>query len=91
VVETAFMFSPLLARQGRQEPFALDPGEESAKALWQGIAEYQVAWPFTAVGMGELDEFINRWANWFAEAAQGQLQHPSSMPERPVRGGWRTS
>jgi serine/threonine protein kinase len=89
--ETAFMFSPLLARQGRQEPFALDPGEESAKALWQGIAEYQVAWPFTAVGMGELDEFINRWANWFAEAAQGQLQHPSSMPERPVRGGWRTS
>ncbi|MGH3265613.1 MAG: hypothetical protein ACRDNS_26875 [Trebonia sp.] len=28
--ETAFMVSPMIPRQGRQDPFALDPGEESA-------------------------------------------------------------
>jgi eukaryotic-like serine/threonine-protein kinase len=89
--ENAFMFSPFLAQQGRKDPFALNPGEESAKALWAGIAEFQVAWPFTAVSIGELDEFINRWASWFAAAAQGQLQHPSQVPERSPNGSWRRS
>jgi|SRR6266540_2213507 len=89
--ETAFMLSPFLAQQGRQDPFALNPGEESAKALWAGIAEFQVAWPFTAVSIGELDEFINRWASWFAAAAQGQLQHPGQVPERSPNGSWRRS
>jgi serine/threonine protein kinase len=86
--ETAFMISPFMAQRGRQDPFALEPGEESAKALWSGIAEFQVAWPFTALNVGGLDEFIGRWASWFAEAAEGRLEHPSSMPERPP-GGWR--
>jgi serine/threonine-protein kinase len=89
--ETAFMYSPFLAQQGRQNPFALNPGEESAKALWVGIAEFQTAWPFTAVSIGELDEFISRWASWFAAAAQGQLQHPSQIPERSPTGSWRRS
>jgi eukaryotic-like serine/threonine-protein kinase len=86
--ETAFMISAFIPRRGRQNPFALDPGEESAKALWAGVAEFQVAWPFTALHIGGLDEFIDRWGSWFADAAQGQLVHPSSIPERPV-GGWR--
>jgi eukaryotic-like serine/threonine-protein kinase len=87
--ETAFMISPLIPRQSSLNPFGLDPGEDAAKALGPGMAELQLAWPFTVVGIGDLDDFIGRWAGWFAEAAQGQLNQPSTMPERQPQGSWR--
>lgn len=87
--ETAFMFSPLIRRSAALEPFALDPGEEAAKAVCSGMAEYQVAWPFTPLVAGELDEFIGRWATWLASAAQGSLSHPTQMPEIQPQGSWR--
>jgi len=87
--ETAFMVMPMLQRQGRQDPFALAPGVESAKALWPGMSEYQVAWPFTRLVVGDIDDFLDRWLGWFAAAAQGQLQRPTMMPERPAEGTWR--
>ena len=87
--ETAFTVAPFIPRRGRQDPFALDPGVESAKAVGGGIAEYQVAWPFSVISPGDLDDFIDRWASWFADASQGRLQHPSSIPERPPTGTWR--
>jgi serine/threonine-protein kinase len=87
--ETAFMISPLMHKQSSQEPFALSPGEAAAKALWPGAAEYQVAWPFTEITLDDLDEFLIRWANWFAQAAQGKLERPSRMPERDSEGSWR--
>ncbi|BCB84445.1 serine/threonine protein kinase [Phytohabitans suffuscus] len=86
--ETAFMVSAFVPRRGLQNPFALDPGEDAAKALWMGIAELQVAWPFTALTVGELDDFISRWASWFAAASQGRLQHPRTLPEHPPEGSW---
>lgn len=87
--ETAFMISPLVPRRRPQDPFALPPGEESAKAVGSGIAELQVAWPFSPVRPGELDEFVERWTVWFADAATGRLQHPRSMPEQDPAGSWR--
>lgn len=87
--ETAFMVSPLIPKRGAQNPFALNPGEEAAKALWMGVAEFQVAWPFTSLNIGDLQDFIDRWASWFADAARGRLQHPRTMPERPADGSWR--
>jgi eukaryotic-like serine/threonine-protein kinase len=87
--ETAFMISPLIPRRGRQNPFALEPGEDSAQALSPGLTEFQVAWPFTPITLGEIDEFINRWAVWFADASQGKLAPPSAMPERSSEGTWR--
>jgi eukaryotic-like serine/threonine-protein kinase len=51
------------------------------------MAEFQMAWPFTHVIVGELDEFIDRWIGWFAQAAEGTLSHPSTMPEREAQ--WR--
>lgn len=89
--ETAFMVTPLIAKRGLKDPFALSPGDDAAKAVGPGMTEYQVAWPFTALSIGDLDEFINRWAGWFADASQGQLRHPSSMPERSPQGSWRRS
>jgi eukaryotic-like serine/threonine-protein kinase len=63
--------SALIPRHGRQDPFALSPGEEAAKAVWTGMAEYQVAWPFTRPPLEELGDFIDRRAGWFADAAAG--------------------
>jgi serine/threonine protein kinase len=87
--ETAFMISALIPKRGLLNPFALDPGEESAMALAPGINEFQLAWPFTPITFGQLEEFISRWANWFADASQGKLLHPSTMPERSAEGSWR--
>ncbi len=89
--ETAFMFAPLIRQRSSVDPFQLDPGESSAKALWNGMAEIQVAWPFTRLEPENLDEFVERWASWFAAAAQGKLSHPSQMPERSAQDSWRKS
>lgn len=87
--ETAFMINAFIPRRSRQNPFSLPPGEESAKALSSAITEYQVAWPFTRLVLGELDDFIDRWAGWFADAADGRLTHPSRMPEKDTGGSFR--
>jgi len=87
--ETAFMISPLARKESNMNPFMRDPGEDSAKALWNGMAAFQLAWPLEPVDVGDLDEFIDRWATWFAEAAQGRLTHPSRMPQRDTPRNWR--
>jgi hypothetical protein len=87
--ETAFMYNPLLPRRTSSDPFALPPGRHAALALRAGIDEYQVAWPFTALVIGDLGEFVDRWLGWFADAIEDRLAHPSHMPERPVDGTWR--
>jgi eukaryotic-like serine/threonine-protein kinase len=86
--ETAFMLI-LVNRSSSIAPFSMDLGEGAAKALWNGMAEYQLAWPFTPLSLGDLSEFIDRWIGWFADAAQGRLQYPSTMPERQAEGSWR--
>ncbi|MFR9772411.1 serine/threonine-protein kinase [Nocardia sp. SC052] len=88
--ECAFMVAPYIPMRGRQNPFSLDLGEESGGAVGVGMAKYQVAWPFTLLDTGDLDELIGRWANWLAQASNGGLQMPGMMPERPVDGSWRT-
>jgi serine/threonine protein kinase len=83
-IETAFMITPLSPRTTTMRPFMADPGIESAKALWNGMAEYQLAWPIETI---DANSFIDRWANW--DAAQGRLGAPSTMPERPTPRNWR--
>ncbi|MGQ5228619.1 serine/threonine-protein kinase [Streptomyces sp. yara] len=87
--ETAFMDTPLRATSRTMEPFAFDPHHESRAAVGPGMMMHQVAWPFTPLVIGDLDEFISRWADWFAHAATGRLAHPSRMPERDPQGSWR--
>lgn len=85
-VETAFMMTPMTPRTTTMRPFMADPGPEAAKALWSGLAEFQLAWPIEPV---DVDEFVDRWTTSLAEAAQGRLQAPSTMPERPTPRNWR--
>ncbi|MFC7818694.1 serine/threonine-protein kinase [Streptomyces sp. NPDC057367] len=87
--ETAFMDTPLRASSRTMEPFAFDPHHESRAAVSPGMVMHQVAWPFTPLVIGDLDEFISRWADWLAQAATGRLAHPSRMPERDPQGSWR--
>jgi eukaryotic-like serine/threonine-protein kinase len=62
--ETAFMGSPLLPRRASTEPFALLSAGPAARALCAGMADYQVAWPFTMLVIGDLGEFVDRWVGW---------------------------
>jgi serine/threonine-protein kinase len=89
--ETAFMQSALSRSNPQIHPFAMDPGPPAGEAMSTTIGTaQQLAWPFTPLVPGELDDFIARWAEWFASAAGGSLQHPSHMPEKPPRGSYRT-
>jgi serine/threonine protein kinase len=85
-IETAFMITPMVPKMTFMRPFMLDPGPDAAKALWAGLAEIQLAWPIEPV---DTDAFIDIWANRLADAAQGRLQPPSTMPERPTPRNWR--
>lgn len=87
--ETAFMISPLIPKRAKQDPFSLPVGDQAGKALAPGMTEFQVAWPFTPMEPGNDTDFIERWMTWFAEAAQGRLGHPTSMPEHRPEGSWR--
>ncbi|WP_405835103.1 protein kinase domain-containing protein [Streptomyces sp. NBC_01518] len=87
--ETAFMTTSLRPVAGNMEPFTRDPHQESRAAVSPGMAMFQVAWPFTPLVIGDLDEFISRWADWLAQAANGQLAQPGHMPERDPEGSWR--
>ena len=88
--ETAFM-TLMPRRHHTKAPFALAAGTESAKALWPGLAEYQVAWPFQPLHGDTFHAFVDRWASWFAEAVGERLFHPQRLPERDPNGSWRRS
>ncbi|SFR30149.1 serine/threonine protein kinase [Lentzea waywayandensis] len=87
--ETAFMVMSLIPRRGRLNPFAIDPSQAAASAIGPGMAEWQLAWPFTPLSVGDMDEFVTRWGGWFGDGASGQLRHPSHMPDRSPDGSWR--
>ncbi|MEV0695475.1 serine/threonine-protein kinase [Streptomyces sp. NPDC050388] len=87
--ETAFMGTPFGPQSTAVKPFALPPQSDAATALRPVIGGAQVAWPFMPLVIGDMDEFISRWADWLAQAATGRLAHPSRMPERDPQGSWR--
>ena len=89
--ETAFMFGVFSGQRDKLDPFGLHPGSDAGRAL-APIAgtEYQSAWPFTSIDQGQEDEFFERWIEWFATGAEGELRHPSHMPERDPKGSWRS-
>lgn len=88
--DTAFMISPLIPKRGRLDPFALAPGRDAYIALAPIMAEYQVAWPFTAIDQGNESEFVDLWIGRFADAATGMLRQPDRMPEKEPNGSWRS-
>ena len=62
---------------------------DTAAAISPALHTYQVAWPFMPIDQGDEDNFVERWMDWFAKAAQGQLRYPGSLPELETQGSWR--
>ena len=80
--ELAFMVSPLVAERSTLDPFALAPTNEYAgRALAPIMDVRQVAWQPLPFDQGDEEQFIERWLEWFAAAADGSLSYPSPMPE----------
>ena len=89
--ETAFMSLGLAGGPPPEvHPFALDPDRnEAGEAVAPVMGMMQLAWPFEALVPGDLDDFIERWTEWLADAAEGRLARPSYMPERDVQNSHR--
>ena len=84
--EIAFIKSPLMGARSSIAPFALDPCPDAYIALSSVMGVIDAAWTFNPIDQGDEDGFIDRWVEWFANAAQGNLTYPSSLPEkRPYR------
>jgi serine/threonine-protein kinase len=88
--ETAFMVTAGMRERGVQDPFALEPSEDSGVAVSPVMGHRQLAWPFVRVDGDGQEEFMERWVGWFADAASERLSHPSTMPERKGSGSYRT-
>ena len=88
--ETAFMLTPVGGRSTKGDPIMLNPGSDAGGAVSNVMTKWQVAWPFTPIDQDDSAEFIERWLGWFADAVDGQLRHPSHMPEFETQGSYRT-
>jgi serine/threonine-protein kinase len=86
--ELAFMNSALSDSRSAHEPYSCSP-HESEYALRNVIGGKQIAWPVSEIDRADPIEFIDRWIEWFADAATGKLRRPAQMPERPAEGTWR--
>lgn len=85
--ETAFI-GP--RRPDELEPFAANPDDYTGLVRELNTrGSLQVCWPFTLISGPALDEFIERWAEWFADASLGNLRHPLLMSRMEVEGTWR--
>ena len=72
------------------QPFAAPPDDEDIiLAINPGVHTVQVARRFTPIDQGEEERFVERWLEWFAAAAQGQLYSPRQLPEEDAQGSWR--
>jgi eukaryotic-like serine/threonine-protein kinase len=88
--ETAFMVMAFVGQSRFIDPFALQPSSEEARgAIRPGVATFQVACPFRVVAAPTIDEFLDPWLGWLAQAVQGQLARPRQIPESPPAGTWR--
>jgi serine/threonine-protein kinase len=87
--ELAFMDHPLMIRSTTElVPEAFDAVGAAAEALGPAMGAYQLARPFTEVSQENMDDFVERWIGWFADAATGKLNRPD-LPESNPTGSWR--
>jgi len=77
---------------GVYSPYALDAGDTDAHFALTNSPEGSqvVAWPFSLIRVDDLDEFIDRWANWFAACSQGRLEEPVWPLNITPHRSWRT-
>jgi len=82
--EVSYMTSPQIPSRRPDEPFGLESSPEleiADRAAGPAMDTYQYAMKFTRVDGEGREAFIERWADRFAAAAAGALDHPRSLPE----------
>lgn len=67
-------------------PAAFEPDEKAGKAFANAITEYSLARPVVPIDQGEEEAFINRWLEWFGQAAAGQLRRQTRCPKAATIG-----
>jgi len=63
------------------EPCSLTPGREADLAAANIVSHWNFAHPPRDIEIDGGNSFIERWMEYLAEAAQGRLRRPSSLPE----------
>lgn len=85
--ETAF--HQLRGQRPRIEPYALSPMDRDAQLSFSAtVHNVQVARKLLRVSDEKADEFVNRWLEYTAQAAEGGLSFPMILPEGE-RAVWR--
>lgn len=90
--ELAFMNTPGIIRRTPEnlDPFSMAPGSSESAVVFQMVmGTYQLAWPMEPLDISDMSEFIDRWVEWLAKAAEGRLDHPGYMPEKETHGSFR--
>jgi serine/threonine-protein kinase len=81
-------------------PMAFNPDHEEAVCALAKIEtthcykdQFGLAEPPRIIRIGEMDDFIDKWANWFAEASERRLTRPQFLrqPPRSAENEWETT
>ncbi len=84
-------FAPCAQGIDTTSRIGIDNSDAVDAAFRSTPTNFYLAWPFSPLVPGDLSEFIDRWAAWFAQAAQCSLRRPQHFPERDPAGSWRGS
>lgn len=82
--EAAYMTSPLIRSRRADEPYGVESSTEieaADRAAGPAMDTIQYAMKLTAIDDAGREAFIERWAERFAAAAAGTLDHPRYLPE----------
>lgn len=81
--ELAFTISGLRRERSTVDPFAAPPTDSDVADCFTPVSftRFSLARQPVPFDQGEEDSFIERWLDWFADAAAGKLEMPKGMPE----------
>lgn len=79
-VEVSYMTSPLMRLQANYQPYAVTDIKNADLAASNITAEIQFGSSPKFIDYEFIDNFCARWGDLFAQAALGQLRHPSRLP-----------
>ena len=80
--EVGFM-STMGGADFRNEPRALPPAQGLA-AFGGSFGAIQLAYGVLQLDIGDLDRFVDSWAEWFGQAADGRFPQVSTLPDGPT-------
>lgn len=78
--EASYFSSPFSRERRNFDPYFLDEPYDADIAHSNIMGAHQVAWGPKPIDDENADDFFNRWMEFFALAAQGNLSHPSRLP-----------